>query len=310
MRPQTIQIHLPYGDPRGLRQAEITTRTVRAFEVPREGLSQFVKMAESTQPGIYLLFGTNTSGSPMCYIGESDNVGKRLGDHNRAKDFWSRAVAVVSLTNSWTKAHVQCLEQTAIVVAQQAAHFAFENVQAGKSTNIPAWMRADCDEFFDTISVLTSTLGYSVFETHRDAEQPRSSAEPASKAPPQLPAAPEIEPNGVPALNAHLPVHLELRNRGAYARGTWDGLTFTVLAGSTARKAQGELKHQQLQVKIQSQLLQDEVLTDQDGKFVFLKDHRFATPSGASAAVIGSSSSGWNDWKDGEGRKLKDIVKR
>ena len=33
--PQTIQIYLPKGNPRGLRIAEIINRTVRLFEVPR-----------------------------------------------------------------------------------------------------------------------------------------------------------------------------------------------------------------------------------------------------------------------------------
>lgn len=32
--PQTIQIFLPSGDPRGMRVAEITTRIVRVIEVP------------------------------------------------------------------------------------------------------------------------------------------------------------------------------------------------------------------------------------------------------------------------------------
>ena len=34
-RPQTIQIYLPAGDPRGMRVAEITTRIIRVIEVPR-----------------------------------------------------------------------------------------------------------------------------------------------------------------------------------------------------------------------------------------------------------------------------------
>ena len=37
-RGQTIQIYLPSGTPQGLRHAEITTRTVIVFDVPRSGL--------------------------------------------------------------------------------------------------------------------------------------------------------------------------------------------------------------------------------------------------------------------------------
>jgi hypothetical protein len=47
--PQTIQIFLPAGDPRGMRMAEITTRIVRVIEVPRSQLGEFVKTPEALQ---------------------------------------------------------------------------------------------------------------------------------------------------------------------------------------------------------------------------------------------------------------------
>jgi len=49
--PKTIQIFLPGGDPRGVRIAEITTRTVQVIEVPRSLLPGFLKMPESEQVG-------------------------------------------------------------------------------------------------------------------------------------------------------------------------------------------------------------------------------------------------------------------
>ena len=39
-RPQTIQIYLPGGDPRGIRIAELTTRIVQVLEVPRSMLAE------------------------------------------------------------------------------------------------------------------------------------------------------------------------------------------------------------------------------------------------------------------------------
>ena len=42
LRPQTIQIFLPAGDPRGMRVAEITTRIVRVIEVPRSQSATFL----------------------------------------------------------------------------------------------------------------------------------------------------------------------------------------------------------------------------------------------------------------------------
>ena len=60
MRAQTIQIFLPTGEPKGIRQAEITTRTVRVYEVPRADLKTFAKDAASAQPGVYFLVGEDS----------------------------------------------------------------------------------------------------------------------------------------------------------------------------------------------------------------------------------------------------------
>ncbi len=56
-RPQTIQIFLPSGDPRGMRVAEITTRIVRVIEVPRSQLGDFLRMPEAQQVGVYFFDG-------------------------------------------------------------------------------------------------------------------------------------------------------------------------------------------------------------------------------------------------------------
>lgn len=50
-RAQTIQIYLPSGNPSGIRIANLTTRTVRMFEIPRPLLREFLERQESRQVG-------------------------------------------------------------------------------------------------------------------------------------------------------------------------------------------------------------------------------------------------------------------
>ena len=81
--PKTIQIFLPLGDPQAIRVAEITTRIVRVIEVPRSLLLEFQQMPESNQVGIYFLVGEDEkTGEPKLYIGQSGNIGKRLGERH------------------------------------------------------------------------------------------------------------------------------------------------------------------------------------------------------------------------------------
>jgi hypothetical protein len=108
---KTIQIFLPSGDPRGLRIAEITTRIVQVIEVPRSRLDEFAQMTESGQVGVYFLFGSDTElDDPQVYIGQTGDLRTRLASHHSKKEFWQRALVLISRTNSLTQTHALFLE--------------------------------------------------------------------------------------------------------------------------------------------------------------------------------------------------------
>ncbi len=130
--PKTIQIFLPTGDPRGLRIAELTTSIVRVFEVPRSQLASFLAMPEAQQVGVYYLVGEGElDEQPSLYIGQTGGLSSRLTQHNARLDFWNRALAVVSLTNSLTQTHAGFLEWLSIQEAGQAGRYRLENGNTG-----------------------------------------------------------------------------------------------------------------------------------------------------------------------------------
>ncbi|EQD29183.1 hypothetical protein B2A_14616, partial [mine drainage metagenome] len=91
-------------------------------------------------------------------------VGPRLSQHNQEKDFWNRALVVVSLTNSLTQTHALYLEWRSIKDAKHAGRYTLENGSSGARPHTPAPLEADCQEIHDTTRVLLATLGYPVFE--------------------------------------------------------------------------------------------------------------------------------------------------
>lgn len=138
-RPQTIQIFLPLGDPRGIRIAEITTRIVQLIEVPRPQLDVFLAMPESEQVAVYFLFGQSDDGAePRVYIGQTGDLRKRLASHNKDKDFWQRALVLISRTGSLTQTHGLFLEWQCIQAARQAGRYVTENGNAGTRPHTPA----------------------------------------------------------------------------------------------------------------------------------------------------------------------------
>jgi hypothetical protein len=95
--PKTIQIFLPGGDPTGIRVAEITTRIVQVIDVPRKLLPDFIKMPESAQVGVYYLVAAPEDGSePQVYIGQTGDMCTRLKEHDAQKEFWERALVLIS----------------------------------------------------------------------------------------------------------------------------------------------------------------------------------------------------------------------
>lgn len=280
-RPQTIQIFLPAGDPRGMRVAEITTRIVRVIEIPRSQLAEFIKMPEAQQVGVYFLMGElSEAGLPRAYIGQSGNVGNRLVQQNQSKDFWNRALVVISLTNRMTQTHALFLEWFAIQQATQAARYSLENGNNGARPHTPAPLEADCHEIHETAATLLATLGQPIFE-------PLTSA-PSSRGDREL---------------------FYCRGSGAEGVGEYTTEGFVVLKGSRGRRENVISIQGTSHERFRDQLVTEGIMALRDGMFVFTRDHLFSSPSMAALAVMGRSANGWLEWKNPQGRTL-DEVKR
>ena len=284
-RPQTNQIYLPAGDPRGMRVAEITTRIVRVIEVPRSQLAEFLKLPEAQQVGVYFLLGElSEAGLPRVYIGQSGSVGTRLVQHNQNKDFWNRALVVISLTNSLTQTHALFLEWFAIAAATQAGRYSLENGNAGARPHTPAPLEADCHEIHETAATLLATLGQPIFE-------------PLTGTPERVdgkPQAPEL---------------FYCKGPQANGIGEYTSEGFVVHKGSTARIGNVASIQGTSQERFRQQLVTDGVLAQSGDSYVFTRDHLFASPSMAAIAVMGRSANGWLEWKTAQGQTL-DAVKR
>ncbi len=285
MRPLTIQIYLPFGDPQGIRVAEITTRTVQVFDVPRSEIAAFFAMPEANQVAVYYLFGDESEDRrTQCYIGQTNAVRQRFKDHLAQKAFWSRALIAVSRTNTKTDTHARYLEWKSIQQGQAAGRYALENGNAGSRPHTPAPLQAECEEIFDTIGTLLATLGFPLF-------QPLSTAAPKST-----------------------DILVVCQARGAEAKGVYgvDGLT--VFKGSTC--APEPVTKNASDARRRQRLVEDGTLSVGDGVTRFTRDTLFNTPSGAAQVILFRSANGWVEWKtpagvtlaEPTGRRLETVV--
>lgn len=275
-RPQTIQIYLPGGDPRGIRLAEITTRIVQVLEVPRSLLGDFLKMQEAKQVALYFLVqpGSDTD-EPKVYVGQSSDMVMRFGAHNKEKEFWQRALVLLSRTHSLTQTHALYLEWLSIQEAKKAGRYVVMNGNGGSRPYTPAPLEADCNEIHDTGRTLLATLGHPIFE-------------------PVLRADPH---DGTPEM-------LFCKGSGADGRGYLTDEGFVVLSGSSGRKQNAESIKGTADERFRQRLIDSGTLALEGERLVMSKDHLFRSPSMAAVALVGRTANGWREWKNADGRTL------
>ena len=279
--PKTIQIFLPGGDPRGVRVAEITTRIVQVLEVPRSLLPDFLAMPESDQVAVYFLVGQGDEvEEPRVYVGQSGDLRARLTQHHKQKDFWERALVMVSRTDSLTQTHALFLEWHCMQAIQKAGRYVAENGNKGVRPHTPAPLEADCLEIFETGHMLLATLGYPLFDAVAKG-----------------------------AAGAGESQVFYCKSSGADGRGLYTADGFVVLKGSRGRKEVVASLVGTPSAAQRETLTEAGVLAVDGDTLVFTRDHLFRTPSGAAIALLGRTANGWVEWKSKDGKTL-DALKR
>jgi hypothetical protein len=278
-RPQTIQIYLPGGDPRGIRQAELTTRIPQVIEVPRALLADFLKMPESRQVAVYFLVGQGgDTEEPIVYVGQTSDMTMRLPRHNQEKDFWDRALVLISKTNNLTQTHALFLEWHCLQEAKNSGRYITANGNNASRPYTPAPLEADCHEVYDTARTLLSTLGYPLFD-------------PVVR----------VEPSG------EKPELLFCKSSTADGRGYYTEEGFVVLQGSSGRRENVPSIRGTRDERFRERLIDSGVFKVEGDRVVVQKDHLFASPSMAAVALMGRTANGWVDWKNAAGKTLNEL---
>lgn len=278
--PKTIQIFLPGGDPQGIRVAEITTRIVQVIEVPRSLLPEFLKMPESGQVALYFLVGeSEDTEERRVYVGQTGDLRSRLHSHNKEKDFWQRALVIISRTNSLTQTHSLFLEWRCLQAIRTAERFVDQNGNGGSKPHTPPPMEADCHEIYDTGRTLLATLGYPLFDSVTKSTS-------------------EIK---------HESDVFYCKAAGSDGRGLYTPEGFVVLKGSTGRRENVPSITGTSDERFREKLIKAQVMRVEGDKVVYEKDHLFNSPSSAAVSLMGRTANGWQVWKSKSGKTLDEL---
>ena len=279
MKGRTVKIYLVDGIPSGVMTAEIMNWTGKFTVAPRTQLADLAQRDELKRTGVYILAGQNPKdpSQEMVYIGESDNIWKRLIQHNgdSSKDFWGKTIIVTSKDENLTKAHGRYLESKLIQIASQAQRAQVINGTNPETTSLPEPDIADMEYFLAQIQMILPVLGFTFAVPLPKINIVQNSESPDSVSP---------------------VFHFNYAGSNAEAQEVND--EFIIFEGSTARKAHTNSLAESY-IQIREKLQREGKLIDSQNPdyWVFAQNVPFQSPSTAANIVGGASLNGRQHWK-------------
>ena len=275
MKAYSLRIFLPDGVPDGLRLIEKSNWTGLGVVCPRSLLNEAKSRDEFSRTGVYVLVGaTETSGLPTVYIGEGDSIRPRLESHASKKDFWTTVTFFVSKDDNLNKAHVQYLESRLVSLASQAKRCVLDNANEPAPPSLSEADRADAEGFLEEMLLCFPVVGLHFFD----------------------------QPTAPPPKSPRLFLSGDLAEAEGYESA--DG--FVVLAGAKGRVSEVP-SFPSGPSQLRQALLEQEVLKQDGEQYTLTQDYAFTSPSNAAVVLLGRSANGRIEWKDEEGRTLKEL---
>lgn len=271
----SVRIFMPAGDAAGLHIFEKSNWIGEGLLFPRSLFSRIRQLPGFDRVAVYILWGPGESEHiPLAYVGETDNLGRRLNDHVKAEDYWTHAVALTSKDSNLNKAHVRYLEARLYDIAREAKRCKLQNKNIPTLPSLSHADAADAELFLKDTLFCLPAVGIGFFDSPSEATSST--------------------------------VNLYLKRKYVSAKGYEAPSGFVVVSGSQAVN-QVVPSMPPSSKKLREELIEQEVMVTDGEVYRFTQDYRFASPSAASDVVLGGSTSGLQSWRDVEGRSLKDL---
>lgn len=274
METSVITMILKNGMPTGIVQCNLDEWIGVSYKIPRNRLNEAKELKNIDNTGVYILFGVDEeTGEDRAYIGEAENIYKRLMQHNKTKDFWNDCLVFVSQNNSLNKAHIKFIENKLYNRAKEVERFIIENDTKPTKSSLDGADEIRAIKFYEKIILLTAVYGYHIFDKILTVQ--------------------EVNEKEIYYINSI----------GLKATGTQTEEGFIVFKGSQSSEEFKKASSQSLRNKWNE--LRNQKIVDNG---IFLKDIIFSSSSTAAAMILGRNANGLREWKNKDGKSLKEIM--
>lgn len=298
MRPFSLRIFVPAGDPTGILVATRDDGIGKATIFSRALLGEAKGRKEWALPGIYLLVSQT-----KLYIGEGDPVGRRLESHASTKAFWDRALFFTADTRL-NKAHIQHLESKLVKLATQAAVSPLDNGNVPQAPALGEEEYAFAENVLADLLVMLPLLGFNHFVPADDSIDEEDEGQDDGPQPGSVRKRADVY-SALPA--------------GMLFRGDYKESIATVetVSGGVTLKAGSTVVRDPVPsfdvwcpkyAQIRRQLIDSGVIADIEGSMRLTQDQFFSSASAAAAVVRGVSSNA-DVWTSDDNQNLGDLLR-
>ncbi len=287
----SLRVFMTQGEPQGLRVVEKTNWTGVGLVFPRTRLDKARERAELSRTGVYVLWSNDDQVQPVIYVGQSENVSRRIKEHadNEKMDWWTRAAAFTTKDDAFNQAHARFLEWALFQRAREGNRCGLTNRLQPSKPSISESDEADAEHFLQDVLQCLPLAGLAVFEV----------------------AIPKLEA-GVAQAGA-LELHLDRSGIGVQATAVPGVAEFTVLKGARVRRDEdmppGFAKENPGYQTLRRKLIDEGIIADIGADhYVLERDWTFSSPSQASVVIAGHPMHPYLVWKDSSGRTWREIL--
>lgn len=290
-RSKNINMFLMDGEVTGKIKCTLSNWTGVIYKIPRIQLGDLKSRDEMKQSGIYFLFGRDEDKQKdMTYIGQAttrkngEGVLLRIQEHTRDThaDYFNDVIILTTQNNSFGPTEISYLENKFTQLAKEAGRYIVKNGNDPNPGNVTEEKESELDEIIENTLMIIGTLGYRVF----------------------VPMTKKVSQDFIDNHSTYLYLKRKTKKSNKVIEATCEQTTegFVVLEGSQVEimdspSLPASLKEMR-QNLIASQVIQDGVLKEKQ---------LFSSPSYAAAFLLGMQTNGRTDWKDQDGRTLKEL---
>ena len=290
-RSKNINMFLMDGEVTGKIKCTLSNWTGVIYKIPRIQLGDLKSRDEMKQSGIYFLFGRDEDKQKdVTYIGQAttrkngEGVLLRIQEHTRDThaDYFNDVIILTTQNNSFGPTEISYLENKFTQLAKEAGRYIVKNGNDPNPGNVTEEKESELDEIVENTLMIIGTLGYRVF----------------------VPMTKKVSQDLTDNHSTYLYLKRKTKKSNKVIEATCERTTegFVVLEGSQVEIKDSPYLPASLK-EMRQNLIAYRVI--QDG--VLKEKQLFSSPSYAAAFLLGMQTNGRIDWKDQDGRTLKEL---